>query len=379
MSERFSTRAIHVGEAPDPTTGAVVPPVYQTATYVHTSPGENRGYDYSRLENPTRQVTEAKIASLEGAKYGLCFSSGMSAVDAVVRLLRPGEGILASSGIYGGTFRSFDKMYPDMGIDTSYVSMHDASEVEKAITSKTKLLWVETPTNPMLNIADMKGLSEVAQRHKLLFVVDNTFASPYLQNPLDFGVQVVMHSVTKYLSGHSDVIMGALALNDEDLYERLHAVYRYHGAVPGPMDCYLVSRGIKTLSLRMERHCENARMMAQFLSEHPGVARVYYPGLEDHPSHALARKQMRDFGGMFSFEVKKEAQVARFFERSRYFTLAVSLGGVETLACHPASMTHAVYPEEERKKLGISDRLIRVSIGVEDVQDLLSDVEQALR
>ncbi|MCY4419113.1 MAG: PLP-dependent aspartate aminotransferase family protein [Cytophagales bacterium] len=378
--EEFSTRAIHAGEVPDPHTGSVVPPLYQTSTFAKTSWDADEEYGYSRLANPTRRVTEQKIASLEGAKYALCFSSGMSAIDAVVRLLAPGDEILTSLDLYGGTYRVFEEMYPRWGIRTRYVNTSDASIVAREMTKKLKLLWVETPSNPLLNVSDISLLSRYARETNTLFVVDNTFASPYLQNPLEGGADIVMHSVTKYLSGHSDLLMGALALNDDDLHQRLSKIYAYHGSVPGPMDCFLASRGIKTLSVRMERHVENARMVANMLDQHPKVERVYYPGLPHHPHHEIAKKQMRDFGGILSFTIKKGGYegVKKILAKLNYFTLAVSLGGVESLVCHPASMTHAAYSEEDRRKAGISENLIRLSVGIEDIQDILQDIEGAL-
>jgi cystathionine gamma-lyase len=377
---KFGTKAIHAGQEPDPTTGAIMTPIYQTSTYVQESPGKHKGYAYARGKNPTRTALEKNIAALENAKYGLCFSSGMGATDAIIKLLKPGDEVIASRDLYGGTYRMFTKVFAQYGIIFHFVEMENASNITQYVNSNTKLLWVETPTNPMMQITDIKACAEIASKHKILFTVDNTFASPYLQNPLDLGADIVMHSVTKYLGGHSDVIMGALCMNDDQLYEKIAFIHNSCGATPGPMDSFLVMRGIKTLHLRMKAHCENGRAIAHFLRNHPRIEKVYWPGFEDHPNHQIAKTQMRDFGGMISFTMKGNSMEEAFKMASstKVFSLAESLGGVESLIGHPASMTHASIPREEREKTGVVDSLIRLSVGVEDIDDLIDDLKQSL-
>jgi cystathionine beta-lyase/cystathionine gamma-synthase len=380
MTHRFATRAIHAGQEPDPATGAIMTPIYQTSTYVQAAPGKHKGYAYARGKNPTRTALEGCIASLENAKHGLCFSSGMGACDAVIKLLSPGDEVIAGNDLYGGTYRMFQQVYASFGIRFHYVDLSDPSAIAAKANANTRMLWLETPTNPLLRIVDIEACAAVAKKKNLLTVVDNTFASPYLQNPLDLGAGLVMHSATKYLAGHSDVIMGALCTNDTSLHERLAFINNACGAVPGPMDCFLALRGLKTLHLRMQRHCENGEAVARFLRGHPAVASVNWPGFEDHPGHAVAKKQMRGFGGMLSFALKDDS-VEKAFEtasRTRVFSLAESLGGVESLIGHPASMTHASIPKEERLKSGLTDSLLRLSVGVEDAEDLVGDLEQAL-
>jgi cystathionine beta-lyase/cystathionine gamma-synthase len=377
---KFGTKAIHAGVHPDPLTGAIMTPIYQTSTYVQSSPGVHKGYEYSRTQNPTRDALQKNFAALENAKYGLCFASGMAATDAVLKLLKPGDEVLATNDLYGGTYRIFTKIYQDFGMKFKFLNLDNIQSLETAITPATKLLWLETPTNPLLNIIDIAGAVQIAKKHNVLVVVDNTFASPYLQTPLDLGADIVMHSVTKYLAGHSDVVMGALALNDEDTAKRLAFIQNASGAVPGPQDCFLVLRGIKTLHVRMQRHCENGRAIAQFLANHPKVSQVYWPGFESHKNHVIAKGQMRDFGGMVSFTLKGDdmEQARRVMESFKVFSLGESLGGVESLCTHPASMTHASIPKEEREKAGLKDTLIRLSVGIEDAQDLIEDLENAI-
>jgi cystathionine beta-lyase len=377
---KFNTKVIHAGLEPDPATGAIMTPIYQTSTYVQASPGDHNGFEYSRTGNPTRAALEANLAALENAKYGLCFASGLAAIDAVIKLLSPGDEVVSTNDLYGGTYRIFTKVFENYGIKFNFIGMENAHNIEEHITEKTKLIWVETPTNPMLNIIDIEAAAKVAKKHGLLLGVDNTFASPYLQNPMDLGADIVMHSVTKYLGGHSDVVMGALMLNDDALAERLYFLQNSCGAVPGPMDSFLVLRGIKTLHLRMQRHCENGREIAYFLSDHPKVDKVYWPGFETHPNHAVAKSQMKDFGGMMSFSLKgnKIKDAFQVVSSMSVFTLAESLGGVESLSGHPASMTHAAIPKEEREKTGVVDSLIRLSVGVEDIDDLKADLSNAL-
>ncbi len=377
---KFGTKAVHEGITPDPTTGAIMTPIYQTSTYVQEAPGQHKGYAYARGKNPTRVALERGIASLENARHGLCFSSGMGAADAVIKLLRPGDEVLATDDLYGGSYRMFTKVFAHFGITFHFVDMHDLQALEKHITPATRMLWLESPTNPMMKILDIAGCTALARKHKLLCVVDNTFATPYLQNPLDLGADIVLHSVTKYLGGHSDVIMGALMTNSDELHEKLAFIANSCGAVPGPMDSFLVLRGLKTLHLRMQRHCENGKAIAHMLRKHPKVAKVYWPGFEDHDNHAVAKKQMRDFGGMISFALREDSFEAatRVAKATHLFYLAESLGGVESLIGHPASMTHASIPREERIKTGITDSLLRLSVGVEDVEDLIEDLTQAL-
>jgi len=377
---KFATKAIHAGIEPDPSTGAIMTPIFQTSTYVQTAPGENKGYEYARSQNPTRSVLEAALAAIENGKYGLCFGSGVAATDAVIKLLGPGDEVITGNDLYGGTYRLFNKVFAKFGIKFHYIQMHDTSSISKYINPNTKLIWIETPTNPLMNIVDIAAVSEIAKKHKILTCVDNTFASPYLQNPLDLGADIVMHSATKYLGGHSDVIHGCLMLNDKDLREKLYFIQKSCGAVPGPQDCFLILRGIKTLHVRMQRHCENGEKIATFLRSHPKVGKVYWCGFEDHPGYAIAKKQMRGFGGMMSFELKDQgaAELKRVLSSTKLFSLAESLGGIESMINHPATMTHASIPREERIKNGLSDALIRLSVGIEDVDDLIDDLKQVL-
>lgn len=379
-SMRFGTKVIHARLSPDPTTGAVMTPIYQTSTYHQTSPGEHKGFEYSRTNNPTRKALEDNIAALENAKYGLCFGSGLAAIDAILKTLSPGDEVISTSDLYGGSYRLFTRVFEKYGIRFTFVPMDDMSEVERAINKNTKLLWVETPTNPMMNIIDIKAAFDLKKKHGVKLVVDNTFATPYLQSPMDLGADIVMHSLTKYMGGHSDVVMGALVCNDDKIAEELYFIQNSSGAVCGPQDSFLVLRGIKTLHLRMQRHSENGKVIAHFLKDHPKVGKVYWPGLESHPNHAIAKKQMRDFGGMISFTTKmnKQEDAFKIMSNLHVFTLAESLGGVESLCSHPATMTHAAIPKADREKAGVLDSLIRLSVGVEDVEDLKEDLEQAL-
>jgi cystathionine gamma-lyase len=377
---KFATKAIHAGLEPDSATGAIMTPIYQTSTYVQEAGGIHKGYEYSRTLNPTRDALQKNLAAIENGNFGLCFASGMAAIDAVVKLLAPGDEVISTNDLYGGSYRIFTKIFEPLGIKFHFTAMDDLSKIENLITDKTKLIWAETPTNPMLNIIDIEAIGKIAKKHNILLGVDNTFASPYLQNPLDLGADLVMHSVTKYLGGHSDVIMGALVVNDEKLAERLYFIQNSCGAVPGPQDSFLVLRGIKTLHLRMQRHCENGAAIAHYLVNHPKVDKVYWPGLESHPNHDIAKKQMRGFGGMLSFTLKgnKTEDAVKVLSKTHLFSLAESLGGVESLIGHPASMTHASIPKEEREKSGVVDSLIRLSVGVEDIEDLIADLEHAL-
>jgi cystathionine gamma-lyase len=376
---KFGTKAIHAGVEPDEGTGAIMTPIFQTSTYVQASPGDHKGFEYSRTQNPTRQALESSLAALENGKHGLAFGSGLAAIDAVIKLLEPGDEVVSTNDLYGGTYRIFTKIFEKYGIVFHFVPMGDLDEVRAAINDKTKLLWTETPTNPMMNVVDIAKLSEIAKAHDLMLAVDNTFATPYLQNPLDLGADIVMHSVTKYLGGHSDVVMGALVVKDDELNERLAFIQNSSGAVPGPQDSFLVLRGIKTLHLRMQRHCENGAVIARFLKTQTQVDKVYWPGFEDHPNHDVAARQMRDFGGMVSFTLVGDRleDAFKLVSSTKYFTLAESLGGVESLIGHPASMTHAAIPAEERAKTGVVDSLIRLSVGVEDADDLIEDLRQA--
>lgn len=378
---RRGTKAIHAGVEPDPTTGAIMTPIYQTSTYVQSGPGEHKGYEYSRTHNPTRTALQKALAELENGKHGLCFSSGMAAIDAVIKLLKPGDEVISTDDLYGGTYRIFTKIFEAYGIKFHFVDMNDLANVTAKLNANTKLIWAETPTNPTLKIIDIKALAAFAKKQKCLLGVDNTFASPYLQNPLDLGADIVMHSVTKYLGGHSDVVMGALVVKTDDLNERLSFIQNSCGATPGPQDCFLVLRGLKTLHLRMERHCENGKAIAEWLVKHPKVDKVYWPGLPTHVNHAIAKSQMHGFGGMISFTMKgdKMEDAKRVLSSTKLFALAESLGGVESLLGHPASMTHASIPREERLKTGLADSLIRLSVGVEDVEDLIEDLRNALK
>jgi cystathionine gamma-lyase len=377
---KFGTKVIHAGIEPDPSTGAIMTPIFQTSTYVQKSPGVHKGYEYSRTHNPTRTALQNNLAALENGKHGLCFSSGLGAIDAIIKLLNPGDEVISTNDLYGGSYRIFTKVFERYGIKFHFISMDDPMEIEKYVSERTKLIWAETPTNPMMNIIDIEEIGKVAKKNGLLFAVDNTFATPFLQNPLDLGADMVMHSVTKYLGGHSDVVMGAIVVNDDQLAEKLAFIQNACGATPGPQDCFLVLRGIKTLHLRMERHCENGKAIAKFLRSHPKIDKVYWPGFENHPNHEIAKKQMRDFGGMISFTIKGDrVEDARaVLENLHFFSLAESLGGVESLCGHPASMTHASIPKEEREKVGLLDSLIRLSVGIEDAEDLIQDLETAL-
>jgi len=377
---KFATKAIHAGQEPDPTTGAVMTPIYQTSTYAQASPGDHKGYEYSRGTNPTRVALENCLAALENAKYGLAFSSGMGATDAVMKLLLPGDEVITGNDLYGGSYRMFTKIFANYGIKFHFIDLSNPENIRGYINDKTKLVWIETPTNPTMQIVDIAGIATITEEKNLTLVVDNTFASPYLQNPMDLGADVVMHSVTKYIGGHSDVVMGALMLNDEELYKRLWFIYNSCGATPGPMDSFLVLRGIKTLHLRMKAHCENGRKIAEFLKTHPRVEKIYWPGFTDHPNHEIAKKQMLDFGGMISITLKGADLQETFKVASSFkvFTLAESLGGVESLINHPVTMTHASIPKTEREKVGVVDNLLRLSVGVEDIDDLLEDLKQAL-
>ncbi len=377
---KFNTKTIHAGVHPDPATGAIMTPIYQTSTYAQPGLGEHKGYEYSRTHNPTRTQLQNNLAALENASHGLCFASGMAAIDAVIRLLSPGDEVIATNDLYGGSYRIFTKIFASCGIKFHFVDMSNHANIKAHINDKTKLLWVETPTNPLLKIIDIEAVATIAKASNALLCVDNTFASPYLQRPIDLGADIVMHSVTKYINGHSDVVMGALVFNSKDLLKRLSFIQNSCGAVPGPQDCFLVLRGIKTLHLRMQRHCENGKKIAHYLKTHPKVSNVYWPGFDSHPGHDIASKQMDDFGGMLSFSIKgdKLEDAQAFISKTKLFTLAESLGGVESLCGHPASMTHAAIPKEEREKAGLKDSLIRLSVGVEDVDDLIDDLKQAI-
>ena len=379
---KFNTKTIHGGQKHEEATGAVMPPVFLTSTYAQSSPGQHKGYEYSRGANPTRTALENSFAAIEGGTHGFAFSSGLSAIDCVLRLLNPGDEIIAGDDLYGGTYRMFTRLFKKYGLEFSFVDMNSVSNVTDKITSKTKLVWLETPTNPLMKIADIKAISSAVKDvdSTILVTVDNTFATPYLQQPLSLGADIVMHSATKYLGGHSDLVMGALMVKDSKLAEELHFIQFAAGAVAGPMDSFLALRGIKTLHIRMQRHCENGKAVANFLKNHPKVGEVYYPGFENHPNHDVAKNQMKDFGGMVSFRLKDESREAafKFLENTKVFTLAESLGGVESLVNHPTTMTHASIPEPERLKIGITDSLIRLSVGIEDEEDLLNDLNQAL-
>src|SRR6476620_3015151 len=377
---KAATKFIHAGAEPDPSTGAIMTPIYQTSTYVQEAPGKNKGYEYARSQNPTRKALEDALAIIENGQYGLAFGSGVAATDAVIKLLQPGDEVITGNDLYGGTYRLFTKVFEKFGIKFHYVNTQDAASLRQHLNNNTKLIWIETPTNPLMNITDIAAVAAIAKESKALLCVDNTFASPYLQNPLDLGADIVMHSSTKYLGGHSDVIQGALIMNDAALREQLYFIQKSCGAVPGPMDCFLVLRGIKTLHVRMQRHCENGEKIAHFLRNHKAVGRVYWCGFEDHPGYEVAKKQMRGFGGMMSFTLKDDSieNANRVLSSTKLFALAESLGGVESLINHPASMTHASIPREERIKNGLSDSLIRLSVGIEDAEDLIEDLAQAI-
>lgn len=377
---KIATKFIHAGVEPDPSTGAIMTPIYQTSTYVQEAPAQHKGYEYARSQNPTRFALEKAYAEIENGQFGLAFSSGVAATDAVIKLLAPGDEVICANDMYGGTYRLFTKVFEKFGIKFHYVNMQQAENIRPHINANTKLIWTETPTNPLMNITDIAAVAAIAKEHKVLLCVDNTFASPYLQNPLNLGADIVMHSATKYLGGHSDVIQGCLVMNDAALRDQLYFIQKSCGAVPGPMDCFLVLRGIKTLHVRMQRHCENGEKVANFLRNHPKVGKVYWCGFEDHPNHAIAKKQMRGYGGMMSFELKDDSvdNAKRVLSSTKVFALAESLGGVESLINHPASMTHASIPREERIKNGLSDSLIRLSVGIEDADDLIADLNQAI-
>ena len=377
---KFNTKTIHGGQSLDTSYNAIMPPIYQTSTYAQSSPGNHKGYEYSRTHNPTRNALERSFASIENANYGLAFASGLAAIDAIIKLLKPGDEVISTNDLYGGTYRLFTKIFSIYGIKFHFVGMHDLISIEKLINQNTRLIWTETPTNPMLNIIDIAGLSTIAKKHNILLAVDNTFATPYLQRPIDLGADIVMHSATKYLGGHSDVVLGAIMLNDKELADKLFFIQNASGAICGPQDSFLVLRGIKTLHVRMQRHCENTKKIANFLNSNAKVERVYWPGFDFHENHDIANKQMDDYGGMLSFKVKGDntKDVVRILERLKIFTLAESLGGVESLCGHPASMTHASIPKEEREKSGLSDSLIRLSVGIEDSEDLIQDLSQAI-
>ncbi|MEM7297072.1 MAG: cystathionine gamma-synthase [Bacteroidota bacterium] len=377
---KFGTKVLHAGIDPDPSTGAIMTPIFQTSTYVQDAPGDHKGFEYARTKNPTRDVLEKNLSALENAQFGRCFSSGMSATETMIKTLLPGDEVVSTSDLYGGSFRLFTKIFEQYGIKFTFVDMQDLAALERAVTDKTKLIWVETPTNPMMNILDISAIAELGHKKGAKVAVDNTFASPYLQNPLDLGADVVMHSVTKYIAGHSDVVMGFLATNNAELDEKFGFIQNSSGAIPGPQDCFLVLRGIKTLHVRMQRHCENGEKIARYLKEHSKVDKVFWPGFKEHPNHEVAKSQMRGFGGMISFVQKADtlAQAEKTLSSFKIFSLAESLGGVESLVGHPASMTHASIPREQRLAVGLKDSLIRLSVGIEDVDDLIADLEQAI-
>ncbi|MCP4054286.1 MAG: cystathionine gamma-synthase [Mesoflavibacter sp.] len=377
---KFNTKTIHGGQKHDPAYGAVMPPIYQTSTYAQSTPGGHKGFEYSRTHNPTRQALENAFASIENGEYGLAFGSGLAAIDAVMKLLKPGDEVISTNDLYGGTYRLFTSIFKNFGIKFNFIGMQNASNIEDYITENTKIIWVETPTNPMMNIIDIKATAEIAKKHNVLLAVDNTFATPYLQQPLDLGADLVMHSATKYIGGHSDLVMGALIVKDKELADKLFFIQNASGAVCGPQDSFLALRGIKTLHVRMQRHCENGRAVADYLASHPKIEKVYWPGFESHPNHEIAKAQMKDFGGMISFVTKGNDynEAIKIVENLKVFTLAESLGGVESLCGHPASMTHASIPKEEREKTGVVDSLIRLSVGIEDEEDLINDLKQAI-
>ena len=378
---RFGTKVIHAGIEPDPATGAIMTPIYQTSTYVQEAPGKHKGFEYARTQNPTRQVLENNLAALENGQFGIAFASGLAAMDAVMKLLKPGDQVLSTNDLYGGSYRLIKRIYEKFGIQGRFMDMTQTADIVSYITPSTRLIWLETPTNPMLNIIDIEAVCNMAKQKGILVCVDNTFASPYLQNPLDLGADIVLHSATKYLAGHSDVILGAIITRSQELADQLHFIQNASGAVPGPQDCFLALRGIKTLHLGVQRACENAVELADWLENHPKVGQVNYPGLPQHPGHAVAKKQMRAFGAMISFDLKNNTleNAYHVLSSTHYFSLAESLGGVESLIGHPASMTHASIPREERLKVGLTDSLIRLSVGVEDIEDLKADLDQALQ
>ncbi|HEY8916271.1 MAG TPA: cystathionine gamma-synthase [Chitinophaga sp.] len=377
---KLGTKLIHAGVAPDPSTGAIMTPIFQTSTYVQSAPGHHKGYEYARTQNPTRDALQNALAAIENGTHGISFGSGLAATDAVIKLLNPGDEVIVSSDLYGGTYRIFTKVFARYGIKFHFIGMQDAQNIRNYLNAQTKMIWIETPTNPLMNIIDIAACAQIAQEHQLLLSVDNTFASPYLQNPLDLGAHIVVHSATKYLGGHSDVVHGAVIVKDEALAQQLYFLQNSCGAVPGPQDCFLVLRGLKTLHVRMQRHCENGATVARFLREHPKVGKVFWCGFEDHPNHDIAKKQMRGFGGMMSFTLKNDSMDAalKVLSSTHLFSLAESLGGVESLIGHPATMTHASIPREERMKNGLVDSLIRLSVGIEDADDLLADLDKAI-
>lgn len=378
---KLGTKLIHAGVVPDPSTGAIMTPIYQTSTYVQTAPGQHKGYEYARTQNPTRDALQDALAAIENGKYGISFGSGLAATDAVIKLLNPGDEVIVSSDLYGGTYRIFTKIFERYGIKFHFIDMQDAQQIRSYLNAQTKMIWIETPTNPLMKVIDIAACAEIAQQHNLLLSVDNTFASPYLQNPLDLGAHIVVHSATKYLGGHSDVVHGAIIVKDESLAQQLYFIQNSCGAVPGPQDCFLVLRGLKTLHVRMQRHCENGDIIARFLRQHPKVDKVFWCGFEDHPNHMVAKRQMRGFGGMMSFTLKNDSMEAamKVLSGTHLFSLAESLGGVESLIGHPASMTHASIPREERMKNGLVDSLIRLSVGIEDAEDLMADLDNAIK
>ena len=377
---KFATKAIHAGVKPDEATGAIMTPIYQTSTYVQEGVGNHKGYAYSRTSNPTRNALENNLAALENGKFGACFGSGLAAIDCLIKMLNPGDEVISTSDLYGGTYRIFNTIFAKYGIKFNFIGMENANNVESYINENTKLVWVETPTNPMMNIIDIKAIAEITKKHKIMLGVDNTFATPYLQNPLDLGADIIMHSATKYLGGHSDVVMGALVCSNQEIVKEIYRIQNSSGAICGPQDAFLVLRGIKTLQLRMERHCENGEKIARFLQSHPKVDNVYWPGFESHPNHEIAKKQMNGFGGMISFNLvgNKLEDALNTIKKVKVFALAESLGGVESLIGHPVTMTHAAIPKEEREKTGVVDSLIRLSVGIEDAEDLIQDLKQAL-
>lgn len=378
--KNIETNVLHAGIEPDPTTGAIMTPIFQTSTYVQAAPGDHKGYEYARTQNPTRDVLQNNLAALEGMNYGMCFSTGMGAVDACIKLLSPGDEVVSTNDLYGGSYRIFTKIFANYGIVFKFVDMSDIDAVKAAVNEKTKMVWVETPTNPLLRIIDIEAMCQIGHSVGAIVVVDNTFSSPYLQNPANYGADIVMHSATKYINGHSDVVMGVLCINDTELKDRLAFIQNSCGATPGPQDCFLVLRGIKTLHIRMQRHCENGKVVANYLANHPKVGEVYWPGFESHKNHEVAKKQMRDFGGMISFTLKSDAieSALTFLKSTTVFSLAESLGGVESLVGHPATMTHASIPKAEREANGLKDSLIRLSVGIEHIDDIIADLETAL-
>lgn len=378
---KLGTKLIHAGVVPDPSTGAIMTPIYQTSTYVQAAPGQHKGYEYARTQNPTRDALQDALAAIENGKYGISFGSGLAATDAVIKLLNPGDEVIVSSDLYGGTYRIFTKIFERYGIKFHFIDMQDAQQIRSYLNAQTKMIWIETPTNPLMKVIDIAACAAIAKEHNLLLSVDNTFASPYLQNPLDLGAHIVVHSATKYLGGHSDVVHGAIIVKDEALAQQLYFIQNSCGAVPGPQDCFLVLRGLKTLHVRMQRHCENGETIARFLRQHPKVDKVFWCGFEDHPNHSIAKQQMRGFGGMMSFTLKNDSMEAamKVLSGTHLFSLAESLGGVESLIGHPASMTHASIPREERLKNGLVDSLIRLSVGIEDAEDLMADLDNAIK